>query len=1026
MPRAALSAPELAAAIDLARAATDGHQIEFWLGPERGVLDETTIDLAWLPGAGWSDMTATVLLSDGALINHDGVGPTITFTVVDESRSTWRDDLAVAVIASHFYPATASWGTRALVAWAYLSGEDRQTLDMDYMQTGQRVATYTGYWEKKAVDALRMGRRNLASSASIHASTAILAVPAEESPLEYVSQDNCAATKILDGYVDTVSVLDVFADPVTPTIGDSTTVKFLRFYGPQLPGIAVGGIPRFVELWIGHNVTPWGTTWTGIPGMYFEGTAAERTEAGRLFTQAVTYGDGTRGFQVTSRQSADPAFSTWIQWIVSATPKVPMRVRIEIKAGSPFSIGKRVHLMLSDATTEHTQRFDVRPLALGLDWQRFEFVYNSDEHAGGAKIEITTEQGETFGGDVIYELRNLEVATGYSDEAQAPGNAQRRLFLCYDNGSGVQGCQRIAFDLVGGAPDWTIPAFGSVIITDDIPTFKQMFGDTGKTLMQMKNLNPLWYWAPNTGKMKLAYATNPVRTNYNDPSLVLVEEVDFSTNGFAWAANTALIRGSGTVGSPLGTGAWTTENFPHVGLLPSGGLEVGYWWVDLGAYQAPKLKLPMTTASTRATVDNIDAYTESGFLKIGTERMQWTGKDGDTLLISARPITGTTLAAHSIGDSVIPDGFTGVFQNSGASQTGWNVDQIKLRRKAWTPVIRSGVIIYSNQVSPSDPTTGGLRWERNPDWNILQRFSDRQGNLDVVTLNLAELVGGPKEMRHIVFGIVQMDRDPAGNPQRAKLNEMVILEAELAAQIGGNFRSKNASDLAGALGYLLTQKAGMPAAKVAIAQQANGTAIQTPAIGDLPIAPTDANAAINSIAAKGLLRVWLDAANKATIDAMPTNPAYTPTVPYFTVDSSMLTAPFTLNWAGAHAVSQVKITARLVAGLRVYSAVYPSIPAVLGKVVELRDVSIFDESGVVAIAEATYRDRNTRRRAAAPLGALPWLEIGQRILVNLPEIDLGGNGIGVTFVVASFSIQVGMDDGGVTWDTSVTLVELGL
>lgn len=1026
MPRAALTSPELAAAIDLATAAIDGHIVEFWLGPERGVLDETTIDLDWLPVTGWTEKTSEILLSEGAVINHDGQGPTITFTVADESRSEWKDDLAVAVIAQHFYPASGAFGDRYLVAWAYLSGEDRQTLNLDYMQTGQRIATYAGYWSKKPVESMRLGRRNLAANATIVSSSAILANPAEEAPLEYLSADTCAATKILDGFADTPSILDVIADPVIPYIGDMPTVRFLRLFGPQTRGVAVGGVPRFAELVFGHSVTPWGKTWTSIPGMYFEGTAAERTEAGRIHTTAVTYMDGSKGFQVTSYQSFDLAFSTWIQWIIPASPKIPMKSVIEIKAGNPFSVGKRVHLLLSDATPEHTQRFDVNPFALGLDWQKFEFSYTSDEHAGGAKIEITTVQGETFGGDVIYEIRNLDVEEGYSDEVQAPENSQRRLFLCYDNGAGTQAAQRIAFDLVGGASDWTIPPFGTVIITDDIPTFKAYFGDTGKTLMQMKNLQPLWYWAPGVGKLKLAYSTNPLRTNYSDGSLVTVEEINFTTNGFSWTAHQSLIKGDGTSGSPIGTGSWTTEEFPHVGILPTGGYGSAYWWIDLGTFAAPKLKLPMDTSSMRITVDNIDEYTEEGLCTIGTERIWWIGKDGDSLLVNARHISGTSVAAHSIGDSVIPDGFTGQFQNSAAKQVGWNVDMIKLRRKPWTPVIRAGAVIYSNLVSPSDPTTGGLRWDRNPDWSLAQQWSDRQGNLDVVTINLLDLFGGSKEMRHIVVRIDDMDRDPAGNPQRAKLNEFIAYEAQMAAGVNGLYRSKNASDLAGALGFILTQRAGVPAAKVTVATQANGNAIQTSAIGDLPIAPSDSNQVINSLAAKGLLSVWLDAANTATIDAQTTNPAYVPMVPYFTIDATMLTGSFVLTWSAAHSVSQVNITAQELASMRTYSASYPTVPAFLGTVADIRDVTVFTANDVSAIAEATYRDRNTRRRGVAPVGALPWLEKGQRILVNLPEIDLGGNGIGVTFVVASFSLQLGMDDGGVTWDTSLTLVELGL
>jgi hypothetical protein len=61
-----------------------------------------------------------------------------------------------------------------------------------------------------------------------------------------------------------------------------------------------------------------------------------------------------------------------------------------------------------------------------------------------------------------------------------------------------------------------------------------------------------------------------------------------------------------------------------------------------------------------------------------------------------------------------------------------------------------------------------------------------------------------------------------------------------------------------------------------------------------------------------------------------------------------------------------------------------------------------------------------------PCGALPWLEVGQFIVANFPEVDFGGNGIGMGVVVESYSIQIGQDEGGITWETSVTLRELGV
>jgi hypothetical protein len=456
-----------------------------------------------------------------------------------------------------------------------------------------------------------------------------------------------------------------------------------------------------------------------------------------------------------------------------------------------------------------------------------------------------------------------------------------------------------------------------------------------------------------------------------------------------------------------------------------GGYGAGFWQFDLTAYSAPKLILPMNTSVMRVTVDNIDAYSDQGLGKIDTERVWWIGKDGDSLLLNQRGISGTTIAAHNIGAALIPDGYNGQYQNSGVSQTGWNVDLISLRRKPGTPMILAGAVLYSNLVSPSDPSTGASHWERQSDWKLLTRWSDRQGNPDIITIDFAWL-GGPKEMRHICIVVDKMARDASGNPQRVKLNEIVVLEAEMAAGQSGNYQSKNASDLAGVLGYLLVKKADVPASKVLVAAQPNTLPIRTPGIIGLPIAPTTADAAIRSIAQNGLLKVWLDAANRATIDADPANSAYSRSIPYFVVDSSMLHGDLTLAWSEAHETSQVRVTARDVSSGRVYSASYPSIRSTLGKVRDIRDITVYSSADVYAIAESSFRIDNARRKITMPCGALPWLEVGQFIVANFPEVDFGGNGIGMGVVVESYSIQIGQDEGGITWETSVTLRELGV
>jgi hypothetical protein len=142
------------------------------------------------------------------------------------------------VVSTHQDLATATSLAAAVVAWGYLDGSGRQALGVGLDQTGTRFVTLAGFWDRVNVPAMRLGRRNLATSASLHASSAVLATPEAEAPLEYIGQESCAATLILDGNADTVSVLDVIADPARPTLGDSASPIVVRVWDSRTGTLA--------------------------------------------------------------------------------------------------------------------------------------------------------------------------------------------------------------------------------------------------------------------------------------------------------------------------------------------------------------------------------------------------------------------------------------------------------------------------------------------------------------------------------------------------------------------------------------------------------------------------------------------------------------------------------------------------------------------------------------------------------------------------------------------------------------------
>ncbi len=612
-----------------------------------------------------------------------------------------------------------------------------------------------------------------------------------------------------------------------------------------------------------------------------------------------------------------------------------------------------------------------------------------------------------------------------------------------DDGAGHEALVRLTNlnggDNLNGGGDIIIPPRGVVVITDDIATFKEQFGDGGGvTILQMKGEFPSWYFAPGVGRMKLAYGNDPERDNYDDPSLTgpvvngvqqAIEEIPFSVvnGGAAWLPSQALSRQG-----PIGTGFLAVEPFPHIGLIPP--YEAGYWWVDLGAFVAPALtdSLPATgLGSDRIRVDNTDAYTDHGLgtMQATGERIWWTGKEGGALIVHERAIQGTALTSHDAGEWFVPDSLGGALQNSGLRQQGWNVDQIELRRKPsgvnglgerTPPQIVAGAVIASNMVAPGNPSEGGSRWEQHPDWFLVQRFSERTGsNPDVITLNLRDILGGPRELRHIAIQVGTMGR-VNGLPQRAKhLVYMTAWEWGAAGDAGGGWASHQVGDVAGAVAHLLTQHAGVPASKVIPLPRSQP-------IGDLTLTGGTASAQLDAVTKNDGIRVRLDRANNAIIEPTPVNPAYAPTAPLWTWTPDLIRGDLSATWGVARKVAQARVRGRSVSDLRNYSARYPRLPGSLGGIVEINDVRVLNGQQAQDRAQMEFRAGNARRTLTIPAGALPWVEVGQRHLLNLPNLDRGGQMFSINVVVTGYGMSIGIDDGGVTCETSVSVQELTL
>jgi hypothetical protein len=692
--------------ITSARIPLDG--VSFWLGPlPRGELDEGALTGSWVPttGAGWVDKTSTVLLSAGAEIAQDGRGYTISFTVADEARGVWADELPVAVVSTHQDLATATSLAAAVVAWGYLDGSGRQALGVGLDQTGTRFVTLAGFWDRVNVPAMRLGRRNLATSASLHASSAVLATPEAEAPLEYIGQESCAATLILDGNADTVSVLDVIADPARPTLGDSASPIVVRVWDSRTGTLAieVGCFHDLVAAW-GNFSNP-----AAVPNLFEHGSNTRDDDNAK-----VEYTAG-RMIVTAKANTSVPNQRHGPQWNLSVGDK-PVRVSFRYKAGATGSIGKKMHFVAgtSDVT-----------LALPSSWQEYSLALDTVPNAAGVLV-LRFQGGDNNSQELltatVLEIDDLRVSVGYNDLAEA-----LPLSIAVDDGLGHEHVRRIAWD-IAGSQGWHISADDTVIFAYDAAAFRAKYDPGTRQVYQLKNVFPDWRILPNPNgcRLKLAYASNAQQTDYDDAGLTTVHEILFNAanGGVAWDADQALSRQS-----PVGTGYLTPEDYPHVGLF-DGAYGAGYWWVDLGAYPGVPVALPVGSGATSVQLTDPDDFADSGgaYLTdddVSYDEIAYTGR-------ADRTLTGVSgAAAHLATARAYP-------KVDGARQTGWLLDLIELRRKPGTPIILAGAVLVSNLLSPSDPstphvTTGG-KWERNPDWTLLQRWDTRSGDPAVITI----------------------------------------------------------------------------------------------------------------------------------------------------------------------------------------------------------------------------------------------------------------------------------------------------
>lgn len=969
---------------------TVSSEVRWYLGPQRGDLDEAAITGNWTPigQAGWADRSAEVM--GGGSVKQQGRGYGCALTIREESRLIWADDLAVAVIGRHYYQgAYTGW---QLLAWGYLDGSGSQRRKVALEATGERSVVYVDYWSKAEVPSHQFGARNLAKGATVVGSTTPLVAPAAEAPYEYLSQDDCAGGNAIDENGDTTAISSLLADASPPGgVGSSADPRLVMLYaGRTSRTLGAGNEPLAIGIALQFDMLGgWGgfANAGAVPNLSEQGT----NQPNNQYVVGTITGD--RYVARILAQPGNPDAKNYVQWNVGGRDNVPIRISFDIKAGSTPSIGRFAMLQLGPFDGA-VKDFHV---PLSASWAHYDMDFDSSG-ARGVLLRFRAGRLELAAQDLYIEIANLRVWAGYCDESPD----HDRLFLAYDNGAGEQRWVRLAFDLT--TPTFTIAPGKILWLVDDANIFRAKFDPGDAQVIGLKNLYPNCYFNPGVGKLKLGYNTNPLRNDYTggtDPYTgggQVIEEINLA--GYSWSNFAALMRKS-----PAITGAWAVESYPQASLLTESSFGPSWWQYKLPAYQPPKLIAPLLAGTNRMAVDDPDQFGGPGsIVYVGAEPGPYTalsvhGRDGDTILLSLNVAT------------TIPVGTPIWLQWAGDRQVGHLVGGIEVRRKEGKTRIADGKVLTSILDNPTSPAPD---FERGTDWSLYATFSDAWG----WRATLTPYPNGPRQVAHVAPVVARMERRD-GAAERAKLTELIVREYKRGAAAGGGWRSHAVSEIGSIIAHYLTQHAVVPESKVTLA-------VPSPSTGDLRVTPATLATVVAQFERAAALAVWADPYNQITIGPDPGSPAYTATSAAFTFDHTNTIGEVVAGWAAAHDIAQVRVTARDAETFRTYDVAYPPRPARLGRIVELRDVVVRSEREALALAEARFRQGYARRTYQLTTGPAPWLRKYMRVICDFPDLDAGGQHGGINCFVESFEHNFPIDDGGVNFTTRLQLKELAL
>ncbi len=1023
----------------------EDHNVEVWrYDGDMALFNWSLLVPGWLPNPGpWVDVTNQVQRTMQWTHTRSVVsGPKLDITIFNESRIAWLEGKPVVLVAQHW--ADGVLGAREVVMWGYLQGEGEQEFDYKTgVQRGKRSVGVAVEWTNIPIPALTFGRPNLMAGATFDASKSVAILPSNQLSQEahygeFISQSTADGSMGIDGNPDTVVVSNLLAQlEPNAVLGDTVQLiggewlpvpRILRAYFDQPWGTDTGegGTCGFIELAChAHHIT-WGNMENpaAVPAFY-------ETDVGSPYPAVINNafidtdfeaGQGRNGGQAlyvrfkNQSASAHPENGPYIQWNTSSNWRnYPAKLTFWVKARFAGSVGKSLWVQLKPAAPDENTTQEVH-LILTDQYVKYTLNIDSLGRYGGVMMRFRSEINGVASQDMIWLLDDLTITVGYSDQLHSDHTGSR-FTIAWDNGHGTEGRHVLYFDRMADA-GWSIPPEGTIIVANDANALRARFNPGDIQVITMRNKAPLWWFGPLTGaRLKTQFGNNPSRVDYDNDAGTnnTIEELLFSgLNWDAYGGNPSAIRRN----SPVSTGAFVQEDYPRFGVnTQSSG--PSYFTYDLGEFIPPTLGVTLTQTGLLAQTTNGDYYGQVGVMQIDDEMISYVANDDGALTLSQRGFNpfGAPFGfghpngpiAHNNGARVYP-----VLNN--VKQTGHRVADVSIFRRAGTAKIRDGKVLYSNAANPGSPSPNFERTVGG-DWKVFSFFSN--GSSESVTVTSPE----PKfvQARWLSVIIANMEPHPVyGDPQRGKFNEVTARPYFPGASGEGNYRGRQVSRLHEAVGHLMVVWGGVPLTKFTV-----DPSVQNVPMDFTSIAPNMLTTILEQLLSSASLMIVTDGYGAVRLTPSPESAFFVdPQIANVWGLGSYRANP-AARWTKRQQVSQVVAVGREVAAMRTHRVAYPDIAARRGRVLEIKDVTVLGIDQLRDFARAKYRQANAQRTPPTTTGYVPGLAVLQRNLVDLGDLDLGGQMVGVNVYVNGYVVRVTPGAQGSTlWRTDLDQAEL--